>query len=112
MSHIATIREATADDLDALEQLLQTQSCAGRHEAIALGHEPGRRHLLVLDAPDGGLAAAALVQIEGTRGHLTMLVLAKQFEGSGLEARMIGVAEALCAAFGANTLDVPASRAA
>ena len=109
-----TIREATANDLDAVERLLRTQpSGFTRHsEQVGLPREAGRRHLLVLDAPEGGLAAAALVHIEAGRGPLVMLAVAKPFEGRGLEDRMIGVAEALCSAFGADTLDVPARDAA
>lgn len=109
-----TIREATDEDLDAVDRLLRTQPAgpARRYEQIALPRVPGQRHLLVLDAPDGELAAAALVNIEGHRGHLVMLAVARPFEGCGLEDRLIGVAEALCSAFGADTLDVPARSAA
>ena len=110
----STIREATPEDLDAIQRLLGTQPAGSRRpEQVALDQAPGRRHFLVLDPPDGGpgLAAAAVLQIEGHRGHLVMLAVAKQFEGCGLEDRMIGVAEALCSAFGADTLDVPARAA-
>jgi ribosomal protein S18 acetylase RimI-like enzyme len=109
-----TIREATAADLDAVEQLLRAQPSgfASRPEEVALPRAAGRRHLLILDAPDGGLAAAALVDIDGHRGHLVMLAVAQGSEGHGLEDRMIGVAEALCKAFGADTLDVPVRDAA
>lgn len=111
-----TIREATADDLDAVEQLLRTQPSGftARSEEVALPRASGRRHLLILDAPDGGLAAAALVDIDVDfhRGHLVMLAVAQGFEGHGLEDRMIGVSEALCKAFGADTLDVPVRVAA
>lgn len=109
-----TIREATADDLDAVEQLLRAQPSGFEHrsEEVALPRASGRRHLLILDAPDGGLAAAALVDIDGARGHLVMLAVAQGFEGHGLEDRLIGVSEALCKAFGADTLDVPVRDAA
>lgn len=90
----------------------QPSGFSQRRDPTRLPRTPGRRHLLVLDAPDGGLAAAALVDIDGDRGHLGMLAVAKKFEGCGLEDRMIGVAEALCSAFGARTLDVPARDAA
>lgn len=109
-----TIREATEEDLGAIERLVRTQPDGADHccEQLAQPRHAGRRHLLVLDAPDGGVAASALVQIEGHRGHLVMLAVAKRFEGRGLEDRLIGVAEALCTAFGADTLDVPARDAA
>jgi N-acetylglutamate synthase-like GNAT family acetyltransferase len=105
-----TIREATAADLPAIDELMRAQASGSTRELC--DRERGRCHLLVLDAPDGGIAAAALVHIAGTRGHLTMLVVASRFEGEGLEDRMIGVAEALCSAFGADTLDIPARPAA
>jgi N-acetylglutamate synthase-like GNAT family acetyltransferase len=109
-----TIREATTDDLDAVERLLRAQPSgfALRPDDIALPRASGRRHLLVLDAPGEGLAAAALVDIEGSRGHLVMLAVARGCEGHGVEDRLIGVAEALCKAFGADTLDVPVRNAA
>lgn len=108
------IREATTDDLDAVQQLLRAQPSGYslRSEVIELPRASGRRHLLVLDAPHGGLAAAALIDIDGVRGHLVMLAVAQGFEGNGLEDRLIGVAEALCKAFGADTLDVPVRDAA
>src|SRR3954453_17485778 len=98
MSGPTTVHEATEDDLAAIQELLRAR--ASEAESVSLSQEPGRRHVLVLDAPDGGLAAVAIVEIEGARGHLVMLVVASRFEATGLEARMIGVAEALCEAFG------------
>jgi hypothetical protein len=40
------------------------------------------------------------------------LVIAKRFDGCGLEDRLISVLEAMSAAFGAETLDVQPMRAA
>jgi N-acetylglutamate synthase-like GNAT family acetyltransferase len=92
----ATIREATPDDLADVQRLLHEYS------ERALETIPGRRYMLVLDAPDGGgLAAAALVHIERARGQLALLVVAPRFAGQGIEERMIGVAEALCEAYAA-----------
>jgi hypothetical protein len=105
-----TVHEATAEDIAAIRELLRARAC--EPGGVALSQEPGRRHVLALDAPDGGLAAAAIVEIEGERGQLVMLVVASRFEATGLEVRMIGVAEALCEAFGAHTMDVSACRAA
>jgi N-acetylglutamate synthase-like GNAT family acetyltransferase len=109
------IREATNEDLEPIERLLRAQGPSGvprRPEQLALPRVPGQRHLLVIDAPDGGLAGAALLCIEGHRGHLVMLAVARRFEGRGLEDRLIAVSEALCSAFGADTLDVPVRSAA
>jgi len=67
---------------------------------------PGRRYILVLDGEHGALAAAACVTLDDGRGHLGFLAIAPSYEGEHLEDRMIGVAEALCSAFGCETLDV------
>ncbi len=68
--------------------------------------EPGRRYVLVLDAPDGSIAAAAGLTIDHGRGHLGFLAISPRCEGERIEDRMIGVAEALGRAFGCETLDV------
>jgi hypothetical protein len=109
-----TIREATAEDEAAVEQLFRKQPTAfcGSTDQLRHPRVPGARHLLVLDAPRGGLAAAALVTIDGRRGHLALLAVDHEFEGAHLEDRMIGVAEALCRAYDADTLDVPVRRSA
>lgn len=73
---------------------------------------PGRRHVLVLDAPNGGLAGAASFVLDSACAHLTLLAIASEYQGSGLEDRFIAVIEAMCKAFGAKCLDIPARRAA
>ena len=110
MRSTPTIRTAGPADLGAVARLLEEagQSFDDRTYTTI----PGRRYLLVLDAPDGELAAAAQLVIEGRRGHLAMLTIARRFEGTGLELRIIGVIEAMCDAFGVDTLDVPPRRAA
>ncbi len=106
----ATIRNATSQDAPELERLFTERG--PRFGSVQFAGVRGTRHLLVLDAPDGGLAAAAMLIIDGGRGHLAMLAIAKRFEDDGLADRMIGVVEAVCTAYGAHTLDVPAMRAA
>lgn len=70
-------------------------------------------HLLVLNGADGELIAAAMFSIVNGHGHLHMLVVAPEAdEAHALEQRMIGVIEAMCDAYGATTLDVPAHHAA
>ena len=108
----STIRTATRDDLPAIERLLAAQPTARRQTAQSLASPQPGHHLLVLDGPNGGLAACALLALEGDRGHLMLLAIARPFEGTGLEDRMIGVIEAMCAAFGAHTLEVVRHRAA
>jgi N-acetylglutamate synthase-like GNAT family acetyltransferase len=97
-----TIRQATSADLEAVKRL-----AGPLYEQVSTRPAPGRRYLLVLDAPSGGLAGAVLLHIERNRGHIAMLAIAPRFEGTGLEDRMLGVVEALCRAFGADTVDVP-----
>lgn len=108
-----TIRTATPADLPAVKRLLGD---AHAHAARSLETIPDAGFWMVLDDASGGLAAAMLVTIDDDRGHrrcrLALLALAAHHHGDGLEARMVGVAEALCRAFGCDTLDVRGHRAA
>ena len=110
MSSTPTIRTAGPEDIPAVQRLV-TEGGGSVDDQVA-ATIPGRRYLLVLDAPDGGLAAAAQLVIEGGRGHLGMLSVSRRFEGKGIEDRLIAVIEAMCDAFGVDTLDVPPRRAA
>lgn len=98
-----TVRIATSEDVPAVQAL------AAKQDSRELTTIAGERYTLVLDAPDGGLAAAAQVTLEKPRGHLRMLAFAKRWAGEALEARMIAVARALCEAFGCDSLDVPSA---
>lgn len=97
----STIRLASAADGPRIRRLVPTED---------LSTVPGHRFVLVLDAPNGQLAAAAVVTLEHSRGHLGLLAIAPECEGEHIEDRMIGVAEALCSAYGCDTLDVPRAR--
>lgn len=68
--------------------------------------------MLVLDAPSGGLAGAAVFVLDGACAHLTLLVIGAEYHGRGLEDRFIAIIEAMCKAFGVKCLDIPARRAA
>jgi len=98
----STIRLATPEDVPRIRKLVP-----GDHD---LSTVPGHRYVLVLDAPDAQLAATAAVTLENGRGHLCFLAIAPAYEGEKLEDRMIAVAEAVCAAYGCDTLDVPRNR--
>ena len=94
-----TIRSAANDDLPRAIELLREH---GIHVPRDLDQHPPGRHVLVLD--DGGeLLAVAVLQIAAGHGHL--VALAMSHAERALEDRMIGVAEALCDAFGAD-LDI------
>jgi N-acetylglutamate synthase-like GNAT family acetyltransferase len=97
-----TIRKASPKDLPEIERLLSEAAERGAHQQLPV-RQPGRHHLLVVDAPHGGLAAAALLLIQRGRGRLSMLVVDARY--AGLERQVIEMAEALCRAFGARTLD-------
>ncbi len=102
MTITSTIRIGTADDLPAVRQLIEAE----HRDAISLLTEEGKQYLLVLDAPDGSLAAAAHILIDGARARLDLLAVAPAFHDEHLESRMVGVAEALSAAFGCSALQV------
>jgi hypothetical protein len=108
---LGSIRNAEPDDAPELARLL----AAVRIDPEALGGDlaPGEQgHLLVLDL-DGALCAAACVTLErGTRprARLRLLIVDPALRSAerGVEARMIGVAIALCEAYGCAELDVVA----
>ena len=105
MTPSVKIRKATPKDLPEIERLLTEASERGAQQQLPI-RQAGRNHLLVVDAPDGvGLAAATLLLIQRGRGRLSMLVVDERYEHSGLERQVIEMAEALCRAFGARTLD-------
>jgi GNAT superfamily N-acetyltransferase len=108
MSVTSTIRIGTNDDLASVQRLIRTEidSGAALPTIEDLDRGLGHQYLLVVDAPDGGIAAAAQVTLEGNRGHLGLLAVDHRFHGEGLEHRLLGVAEALCDAFGCETFDV------
>lgn len=110
MSANPTIRLAREEDIASVQRLLRESGTT--FDGATWQTIPGHRYLLVLDAPDGGLAAVAQVTLAAERGHLVLLAVAKAFEGTGLEDRFIAVVEAMCEAFGVVTLDVLPRRAA
>jgi N-acetylglutamate synthase-like GNAT family acetyltransferase len=107
MSSVPTIRSGTPEDVAAVKQLLKQPV-----DDAALTPIPGKRHLIVLDNPTGGIAAAAVLAIDGHHGHLSLFAVDERLVGHGLEDRLLAVIEAMCEAFGLRTLDVPARRAA
>lgn len=107
MSSIPTIRTGTTEDVGEVKRLLKQQV-----DDAVLMPIPGKRHLLVLDNPTGGLAGASMFVVDGSRGHLSFLTVDDRFAGRGFEDRLIAVVEAMCEAFGVRTLDIPARRAA
>ena len=110
MPLMATIRVATREDLPELQRLRLTPLADPTPPAGAIG--AGRRYVLAVDAPCGGLAAALIVSLEPPRAHLDALAIDACCGSPALEARLIAVAEALAQAFGCKAFDVQRRAAA
>ena len=89
------IRLATPQDAPEVARLLHVDDVSGLSLAVL-----GKHYLLVIDAPDGGLAAAAVVRLDAPRADLRVLAVAKPYEGQGLEDAIIRVVDELSEAFG------------
>ena len=100
------IRLATPQDTSDVARLLHVDDVGGLPLAVL-----GKHYLLVIDAPDGGLAAAAVVRLEAPRADIRVLAVAKAYEGQGLEDRIIGLVEEMSEAFGCTRVNVPARAA-
>jgi hypothetical protein len=84
------IRPATSADRDAIVKLLHVDDVADLPLPIF-----GKHELLVAEAPDGGVAAAAIVRLDHDRAQLRVCAIAKGHEHHGLEEQISKVAEAL-----------------
>lgn len=89
------IRLATPDDTPEVARLLHVDD-VGDLPLAALGHH----YLLVVDAPEGGLAAAAIVRVEGPRPTLRVFAVARGHEDADLEQRMLALVEEMTEVFG------------
>jgi GNAT superfamily N-acetyltransferase len=96
------IRLAGPDDAPEVARLLHVDDVGGLSLSVL-----GKHYLLVIDAPDGGLAAAAVVRLEAPRADIRVLAVAKAYAGRGLEDRIIELVEGMSQAFGCTRLDVP-----
>jgi hypothetical protein len=111
MMAICTVRSARPVDLPHVRRLLEGRSGHNVDPAMLVS-VPGQRHVLVLDAPTGGLAAIAVVAIDPPDAHLEVLAMEPCYSSRELETRMHAVAEALAEAFECHALDIPGARAA
>ena len=97
---LSTIREATVDDLPALQRLIRS---AGHRDEDLIATPA--RHVLVLDT-GRELGGLAIVKLDPPHAHLETLAMAPRYCGGSAERRLLGVARALCEAFGCSDLDV------
>lgn len=100
------IRLAAPQDTPDVARLLHVDDIGGLPLAAL-----GKHYVLVIDAPEGGLAAAAVVRLEAPRADIRVLAVGKAYEGQGLEDRIIGLVEEMSEAFGCTRVDVPARAA-
>lgn len=89
------IRLATPDDTPEVARLLHVDD-VGDLPLAALGHH----YLLVVDAPEGGLAAAAIVRLEAPHPTLRVFAVARNYQGADLEARVLDLVDEMSEAFG------------
>lgn len=101
-----TIRLATEDDVTAVQRLI-ADDAASDLDLRSTTTDGGHRYVLVLDDDRGGLAAAAIVALDASEAKLELLAVDPAHRETGIEKRMLGVAEALCEAFGCERLVVP-----
>ena len=100
------IRLASPEDAQEVARLLHVDDIGGLPLAVL-----GKHYLLVVDAPEGGLAAAAVIRLDAPRADIRVLAVAKAHEGQGLEDRIIGLVGEMSEAFGCTRVNVPARAA-
>jgi hypothetical protein len=104
-----TVRYAHEKDLPAVRALMMRDPQQRQIDERLLDRIGRGRHLLVLDDEHGVPIAAAMFSIVNRHGHLHMLVAAPEVDQAhALKERMFAVIKAMCDAYGARTLDVPA----
>lgn len=108
----ASVRRAGPDDAAELAALINrayeverffVEGARTGAAEIARLCDADHGHFLVLDA-GGAIAAAVFVRADGEAGALSMLSVAPDHQGSGLGRRLVGVAEAWCAAMGCTAI--------
>lgn len=100
MEVVPRVRVARVEDAASIERLLRTSGDPVAVDAAWLSSTPGRRHVLVVDGGDDELAAIAVVRLLPPHGHVDLLAVAP--EHRDVARRLLGVAAALCDAFGCS----------
>ena len=97
---MSNVRYARDADAGAVTRLLRRAHAALTIPIFASGV------LLVLESSGGELGAVVHVELRTDIGHVDALVVDPALRGTGLETRMLGVADALCAAHGCRAVEV------
>jgi GNAT superfamily N-acetyltransferase len=63
-------------------------------------------HVVVVDAPDGGIAGAVCMEINDNRGHFGMLSVDPAHRGKGVARALIEGVEERCKAAGCSDVDI------
>lgn len=107
------VRRASDEDAAPLAQLINRANQVERAflDADRTSPDEVRRlqqsgQFLVLDRDDGGLAATVYLEIQGRRGHFSLLSVDPELQGVGVGRRMVAVAELLCQAEGCDALEL------
>jgi predicted N-acetyltransferase YhbS len=107
------IREATADDVDAVTRVINAAFEVERFfkrgdrtspEAIRTLMSKGT--MLVATAEDGTMMASVYVELRGDRGYIGMLSVDPARQGGGLGRTLMTAAEDYCRAHGCSTADI------
>lgn len=109
-------RHATGEDIPELVRIINSAyrvedffvdgDRTNEADIAAQMAEPNVR-FLVVDAPDSGaLAAAVVVDVHADRGHFAMLSVDPPFQGRGLARILLSAVEDHCRAAGCDALDI------
>lgn len=103
----ASVHLAAKADLPAVVDLIRAaRGDGGRAIGLDEVDELARNgRFLVLERSHGGLAATIYVRFLADRGYVAYLSVAPDLRGHHLATRMLGVADALCAAFDCTPVD-------
>jgi N-acetylglutamate synthase-like GNAT family acetyltransferase len=96
-----SLRRATVDDVDVILELARRAHPGERlpgHDEVERLVENG--WFLVLETAMHELLGTVHVRLERGVGYISWLVMSPEHRGHAMATRLLGVADALCAAFG------------
>lgn len=95
-----TVRIATRDDVPAIARLLETNDLYADDAFEIADDIVEQGYAFVLDGHGAEIIAVAHLRLDQPHGQLDLCVVAPGPHHLDLEARMVGIAAALCVAFG------------